>query len=275
MTYSTHLIHLEPSDTLTVERNDTGLIVAATVSDTDGATVARSTDVTQARALKRAREIADARGLPLPNGLDEVAGEVLDALVADLGLTIPAGDPRNRKMWAHVADAWPDVVVACTGGGSNFAGIAFPFIGQQLRGKGKTKQRRIVAVEPAACPSLTRGKYAYDFGDTGHMTPLSKMHTLGSGFTPPGLHAGGLRYHGMAPLVSHCRELGLLEVLLQRAGRLVSKDQLVERLCEWGEEVSNNAIEVYIHRLRKKIEQGPVRIATVRGLGYCLEKIAA
>jgi two-component system OmpR family response regulator len=71
------------------------------------------------------------------------------------------------------------------------------------------------------------------------------------------------------------RELSLLEVLLQRAGRLVSKDQLIERLCEWGDEVSNNAIEVYIHRLRKKIEQGPVRIATVRGLGYCLEKIAA
>ncbi len=71
------------------------------------------------------------------------------------------------------------------------------------------------------------------------------------------------------------RELSLLEVLLQRAGRLVSKDQLVERLCEWGDEVSNNAIEVYIHRLRKKIEQGPIRIATVRGLGYCLEKIRA
>jgi two-component system OmpR family response regulator len=69
------------------------------------------------------------------------------------------------------------------------------------------------------------------------------------------------------------RELSLLEVLLQRAGRLVSKDQLVERLCEWGDEVSNNAIEVYVHRLRKKIEQGPIRIATVRGLGYCLEKI--
>jgi two-component system OmpR family response regulator len=71
------------------------------------------------------------------------------------------------------------------------------------------------------------------------------------------------------------REISLLEVLLQRAGRLVSKDQLVERLCEWGEEVSNNAIEVYIHRLRKKIEQGPIRIATVRGLGYCLDKIVA
>ena len=102
----------------------------------------------------------------------------------------------------------PDVIVGCTGGGSNFAGIVFPFLGQQLRGG---KKRRIVAVEPAACPSLTRGKYAYDFGDTGHLTPLVKMHTLGSSFIPPGFHAGGLRYHGMAPLVSHVKELGLIE----------------------------------------------------------------
>ena len=72
---------------------------------------------------------------------------------------------------------------------------------------------RIVAVEPAACPSLTRGKYAYDFGDTAHMTPLTKMHTLGSTFTPPGFHAGGLRYHGMAPLVSHVKELNLIEAV--------------------------------------------------------------
>jgi tryptophan synthase beta chain len=102
----------------------------------------------------------------------------------------------------------PDVLVACTGGGSNFAGLVFPFLGAQLRGG---RKRRIVAIEPAACPSLTRGQYAYDFGDTGHLTPLVKMHTLGSTFTPPGFHAGGLRYHGMAPLVSHCKELGLLE----------------------------------------------------------------
>ncbi|MBS1173188.1 MAG: trpB1, partial [Proteobacteria bacterium] len=87
----------------------------------------------------------------------------------------------------QMADAWPDVVVGCTGGGSNFAGIAFPYIGHGLRGG---KSPRIVAVEPAACPSLTRGRYAYDFGDTGHMTPLTKMHTLGSSFTPPGFHAG-------------------------------------------------------------------------------------
>ncbi|MEN9773994.1 MAG: Tryptophan synthase beta chain [Pseudomonadota bacterium] len=108
----------------------------------------------------------------------------------------------------QMADAWPDVVVGCTGGGSNFAGIAFPFIGHGLRGG---QRSRIVAVEPAACPSLTRGRYAYDFGDTGHMTPLTKMHTLGSTFTPPPFHAGGLRYHGMAPLVSHLKELDLIE----------------------------------------------------------------
>ena len=108
----------------------------------------------------------------------------------------------------QMADAWPDVVVGCTGGGSNFAGIAFPFLGQGFRGK---ERSRFVAVEPAACPSLTRGQYAYDFGDTGHMTPLAKMHTLGSTFTPPGFHAGGLRYHGMAPLVSHLKQLGAIE----------------------------------------------------------------
>ncbi len=108
----------------------------------------------------------------------------------------------------EMANDYPDVIVGCTGGGSNFSGIAFPFIGAQLRGG---KKVRIVAVEPAACPSLTRGKYAYDFGDTGHLTPLVKMHTLGSTFIPPGFHAGGLRYHGMAPLVSHVMELGLIE----------------------------------------------------------------
>jgi tryptophan synthase beta chain len=108
----------------------------------------------------------------------------------------------------EMANDFPDIIVGCTGGGSNFAGIAFPFLGAQLRGG---KKVRIIAVEPAACPSLTRGRYAYDFGDTGHMTPLAKMHTLGSSFMPPGFHAGGLRYHGMAPLVSHIKELGLIE----------------------------------------------------------------
>ena len=110
----------------------------------------------------------------------------------------------------EMAEDAPEVVIGCTGGGSNFSGLAFPFLGAQLRGG---KKLRFVAVEPAACPSLTRGKYAYDFGDTGHLTPLTKMYTLGSSFTPPGFHAGGLRYHGMAPLVSHLKELGLIEAV--------------------------------------------------------------
>lgn len=108
----------------------------------------------------------------------------------------------------RLADDYPDVIVGCTGGGSNFAGIAFPFIGESLSGG---PSPRIIAVEPAACPSLTRGRYAYDFGDTAHLTPLVKMHTLGSTFIPPAFHTGGLRYHGMSPMVSHACELGLIE----------------------------------------------------------------
>jgi tryptophan synthase beta chain len=117
---------------------------------------------------------------------------------------------REALAQLEMADDYPDVVVGCTGGGSNFAGIAFPFIGENLR---HGRHVRILAVEPAACPSLTRGRYAYDFGDTGHMTPLVKMHTLGSSFMPPGFHAGGLRYHGMAPLVSHVKALGLIDAV--------------------------------------------------------------
>ena len=108
----------------------------------------------------------------------------------------------------ELAGDYPDVLIGCTGGGSNFSGLTFPFIGRKLRGGPDV---RVIAVEPAACPTLTRGTYAYDFGDTGHLTPLVKMHTLGSIFVPPGFHAGGLRYHGMAPMVSHLHELGLIE----------------------------------------------------------------
>jgi len=108
----------------------------------------------------------------------------------------------------EMAGDQPDVVVGCTGGGSNFAGLAFPYAGEKMRGR---RDVRIVAVEPAACPSLTKGRFTYDFGDTGHLTPLVKMHTLGSTFIPPGIHAGGLRYHGMAPLVSHLADLGVIE----------------------------------------------------------------
>ena len=116
------------------------------------------------------------------------------------------GQEAVRQM--ELADDYPDILVGCTGGGSNFAGLSFPFIGRKLRGE---QDVRVVAVEPANCPSLTRGRYAYDFGDTAQMTPLVKMHTLGSSFVPPSSHAGGLRYHGMAPLVSQLVDLGQVE----------------------------------------------------------------
>lgn len=107
----------------------------------------------------------------------------------------------------EMAGAYPDIIIGCAGGGSNLAGIAFPFIPEKIAGK----DTRIIAVEPEASPSLTRGKFAYDFGDAIGMTPLLKMHTLGHTFVPNPIHAGGLRYHGMAPLVSNLLEAGIFE----------------------------------------------------------------
>ncbi|KAL8137507.1 hypothetical protein V2J09_003508 [Rumex salicifolius] len=104
----------------------------------------------------------------------------------------------------------PDLIIGCTGGGSNFAGLSFPFIREKLNGKINPVIR---AVEPTACPSLTKGVYTYDYGDTAGITPLFKMHTLGHDFIPDPIHAGGLRYHGMGPLVSHVYELGLMEAI--------------------------------------------------------------
>ena len=115
---------------------------------------------------------------------------------------------QEALMQLEMAGDTPTLIVGCTGGGSNFAGLSFPFIKEKLDGK---MSPRILAAEPASCPSLTRGVYAYDFGDTAGMTPLMKMHTLGHDFIPDPIHAGGLRYHGMAPLISHLYEEGLMD----------------------------------------------------------------
>jgi tryptophan synthase beta chain len=117
----------------------------------------------------------------------------------------------EAKRQLEKADDEADLVIGCAGGGSNFSGLAFPFAADKL--SGKKKKLRIIAVEPAACPSLTKGKYAYDFGDTVGLTPLVKMHTLGHSFVPPPLHAGGLRYHGMAPLVCKLHDEGVIEAI--------------------------------------------------------------
>lgn len=116
------------------------------------------------------------------------------------------GEESIKQM--EMAGEEPDAIFGCAGGGSNFAGIAFPFIRRKLK---DGKKYRIVAVEPSACPSLTEGELRYDFGDTAETTPLMMMYTLGHKFMPPSIHAGGLRYHGMAPMVSHALKLGLIE----------------------------------------------------------------
>ncbi|NTU54032.1 MAG: TrpB-like pyridoxal phosphate-dependent enzyme [Chlorobiaceae bacterium] len=111
-----------------------------------------------------------------------------------------------RKQFEKIG-CYPDIVIGCAGGGSNFAGISFPFLYDKIHGK----EVRVIATEPEACPTLTRGPYVYDSGDVAKMTPLLPMYSLGHRFIPPAIHAGGLRYHGMAPLVSHVKRLGLIE----------------------------------------------------------------
>jgi tryptophan synthase beta chain len=162
----------------------------------------------------------------------------------------------------------PDIIAACAGGGSNFAGLTFPFIGQQLRGEA---EYRVIAAEPEAAPSLTRGVYAYDFGDTGQMAPLVKMHTLGHAFVPDPIHAGGLRYHGMAPLVSHLKELGLIEA------RAIGQQRTFEAGVTFARAEGivpapepTHAISVVIDEARRAKEEGtsPVILFNLCGHGH-------
>jgi tryptophan synthase beta chain len=119
------------------------------------------------------------------------------------------GEETRKQM--EMADAYPDIIVGCVGGGSNFAGQFLPWIRDKL--SGEKKDLRVICVEPESCPTLTRGIYAYDYGDTAGMAPIAKMHTLGHTFIPPPIHAGGLRYHGMAPIICKLYDLGLVEAV--------------------------------------------------------------
>lgn len=155
-----------------------------------------------------------------PGSLGIAISEALESVVKTKGAKYSLGSVLNHvllhqtivgleaKNQMEKTGEYPDVVIGCVGGGSNFAGIAFPFLAENLKGKRST---RFIGVEPASCPSLTKGKYEYDFGDTAQMTPLLKMHTLGSDFVPSPIHAGGLRYHGMAPLISFLYNEKLIE----------------------------------------------------------------
>ncbi|GAB4500762.1 MAG: TrpB-like pyridoxal phosphate-dependent enzyme [Anaerolineales bacterium] len=152
-------------------------------------------------AISEAVEVAATSGGAKKYGLGSVLNHVL------LHQTV-IGEEALKQM--DLAGEYPDVVIGCVGGGSNFGGIAFPFLRENLKNGQRT---RLLAVEPAATPSLTKGVYAFDYGDTAKMAPVMKMHTLGHGFMPPDIHAGGLRYHGMSPLVSALVDAGQIEAI--------------------------------------------------------------
>ncbi|MCC6488299.1 MAG: TrpB-like pyridoxal phosphate-dependent enzyme [Candidatus Hydrogenedentes bacterium] len=152
-------------------------------------------------AISEAVEVAAKSGGTIKYSLGSVLNHVL------LHQTIIG---LEAKMQMESAEAYPDVVIGCCGGGSNFAGIAFPYVQDKLK---KGKNIDVIAVEPAACPTLTRGLYAYDFGDTAMLTPLLKQYTLGHNFIPPGIHAGGLRYHGVAQQVAHLTREGTIRAV--------------------------------------------------------------
>jgi len=183
--------------------------------ETYGATVhASPTDLTQAgcNILEDDPDSPGSLGIAISEAVEDAAthgdakyslGSVLNHVL--LHQTV-IGQEAIEQM--ELAGEYPDVVVGCVGGGSNFGGIAFPFIRENLRGGRDTK---ILAVEPASCPTLTKGRYVYDFGDTAGTTPMMKMYTLGHTFVPSGIHAGGLRYHGDSPIISALVHEGLVE----------------------------------------------------------------
>jgi tryptophan synthase beta chain len=166
----------------------------------------------------------------------------------------------------ELAGEYPDVVIGCSGGGSNFAGFALPFVREKLAGR---KETRIVAVEPDACPSLTKGKYVYDFGDTAMTTPLVKMYTLGHSFIPAPVHAGGLRYHGMAPIVCHLYDLGIIEA------QAVSQNSIFEAGVQFARAEGivpapepSHAIRVVIDEAIRAKEAGEERVIAFNLCGH-------
>lgn len=188
-----------------------------TMMEVFGATVHRSpSELTQAGRAIRADtpEHTGSLGIAISEAVEVAAGDpavryALGSVLNHVLLHQTVIGEEALLQFAAIGEV-PDVIVGCTGGGSNFGGLTFPFLREKLAGR---MSPTIRAVEPASCPSLTRGTYAYDFGDTAGMTPLLKMHTLGHRFIPDPIHAGGLRYHGMSPLLSHIYELGLIEAL--------------------------------------------------------------
>ncbi|WP_328397936.1 TrpB-like pyridoxal phosphate-dependent enzyme [Streptomyces sp. NBC_00390] len=175
---------------------------------------------------------------------------------------------QEARLQMELAEDYPDIVIGAAGGGSNFGGLALPFLREQLGGG---RSVRAIAVEPSSCPTMTQGSYDYDFGDTAGLTPLTKMHTLGHEFVPPGIHAGGLRYHGMAPIISALKEADLLEARAVpqtacfEAGVTFARNEGIVPAPE-----STHAVRVAIDEALRAKEEGAERsiLFTLSGHGH-------
>lgn len=219
-----------------------------------------------------------------PGSLGIAITEALEVAVADESTKYSLGSVLNHVMLhqtvigleamkqMELAGEYPDVVIGCFGGGSNFAGVSFPFIRENLKAGKKT---RIIAVEPKAAPTLTRGPYRYDFGDTGQMTPLLRMFTLGHGFVPAPIHAGGLRYHGAAPLASACLDQGLIEAVSYHQTACYESAVLFARTESWvvAPETSH-AVHAAVEEARKAREAGEPRVILFNLSGHGMLDLA-
>lgn len=178
------------------------------------------------------------------------------------------------RIQMEMAGEWPDILIGCCGGGSNFAGFAFPFMRDKLTGS--KPNLRLIGVEPESCPTLTKGRYDYDFGDTAHLTPLMKMYTLGADFIPPAIHSGGLRYHAMSPIISALYDQGFMEA--QSAGQKEIFDAAVMFAHNEGilpAPESSHAIAVAIREANKCKEAGEAKVIAFNLSGNGMLDLAA
>jgi tryptophan synthase beta chain len=219
-----------------------------------------------------------------PGSLGIAISEAVEAAVMDENAKYSLGSVLNHVMLHQtvngletqkqmaIAGDYPDVVIGCAGGGSNFAGNCFPFVRDKIHGK----DIDIIGVEPASCPTMTRGPFAYDFGDTVQMTPLLPMHTLGHGFVPEPIHAGGLRYHGMAPLISQLildnliRPVAVQQLETFQAGITFARTEGFISAPE-----TDHAIAVVIQEALKAKEEGKEKVILFNWSGHGLVDMAA
>lgn len=240
-----------------------GKIIASPSDTTDIGKIMLAQDPTSTGSLGTAISEAIERAVKTPN-CRYVLGSVLNQVLLHQSII-----GLESKLAMEKVGEYPDIVIGCAGGGSNLGGLMGPFMGDKLQGRANPY---FIAVEPASCPSLTRGRYAYDFCDTGHITPLARMYTLGSSFKPSSIHAGGLRYHGMSPIISKLYHDGYLnearavgQTSVFEAAALFSKCETILPAPE-----SSHAIRVAIDEALKCKETGEAKTILVglSGTGY-------